>query len=182
VRATGFYEIFFNPIVALDTSGDLAPLTNRIGVRVFGAEGEARLDTGSRASAWVNASWFRAVDVATPDAFSLLTDLPQARLNAGLSLPLWELLNLDLLLQVGSERRSDARAGLEILHRWRIPAYSAVAAQLRTELFADRFTAALTVQNALDEDRVDDAPRMDRTPGGVPRGGRTIYGSITATY
>ena len=40
----------------------------------------------------------------------------------------------------------------------------------------------LTVRNALDEERVDDATRMDRVPGGVPRGGRTISGSISASY
>jgi len=182
LRATGFFDNFSSPIVALDTSGDLAPLTNRLGVRVFGAEAEARVETGSRLSGWANISWFRAVDVATPPAFQLLTELPQVRFNAGLSLPVWDLLDLDLLLEVGSERRSDARAGLEILHRWRIPAYSFAVAQLRTQTIADRFTAALTFRNALDEDRVDDAPRMDRTPGGVPRGGRTIYASLSATY
>jgi outer membrane receptor protein involved in Fe transport len=182
LRATGFFENFSSPIVALDTSGDLVPLSNRLGVRVFGLEGEARLDTGSRTSAWANTSWFRAIDVATPPAFQLLTEIPQARLNAGVSLPIWDVLNLDLLIQVGSERRSGARGGLEILRRWRIPAYSSVAAQLRTEVLADRFTAALTVRNALDEEQIDDAPRMDRVPGGVPRGGRTIYGSISASY
>jgi len=182
LRATGFFDNFSSPIVALDTTGDLAPFTNRLGVRVFGAEAEARVDTGARFSGWANTSWFRAVDVATPPAFQLLTELPQVRFNAGLSLPVWDLLDLDLLLEVGSERRSDARTGLEILHRWRIPAYSSAVAQLRTQTLADRFTAALTLRNALDEERVDDAARMDRTPGGIPRGGRTIYASLSAAY
>ena len=182
LRAAGFFEWFSGPIVALDTSGDLVPLSNRPGVYVVGAEAEARLETGSRASGWANTSWFRAMDAATPSAFQLLTEVPQLRFNSGFTLPVWELLDLDVLVQVGTERRSNARTGLELLRRWRIPASSSIVVQLRTGPIAGHFTGALTVRNALDEDRVDDAPRMDRTPGGVPRGGRSIFGSISMSY
>ena len=182
LRAAGFFEWFSGPIVALDTSGDLVPLSNRPGVYVVGAEAEARLETGSRASGWANTSWFRAMDAATPSAFQFLTEVPQLRFNSGFTLPVWELLDLDVLVQVASERRSNARTGLELLRRWRIPASSSIVVQLRTGPIAGHFTGALTVRNALDEDRVDDAPRMDRTPGGVPRGGRSIFGSISMSY
>ncbi|HZN92320.1 MAG TPA: TonB-dependent receptor [Myxococcales bacterium] len=182
LRAAGFFEWFSSPVVALDTAGDLVPLSNRPGVYVVGAEAEARLETGSRASGWANTSWFRAMDAATPSAFQLLTEVPQLRFNSGFTLPVWELLDLDVLVQVASERRSNARTGLELLRRWRIPASSSIVVQLRTGPIAGHFTGALTVRNALDEDRVDDAPRMDRVPGGVPRGGRSIFGSISMSY
>jgi outer membrane receptor for ferrienterochelin and colicin len=147
---------------------------------VLGAEGEARLDVSRRTRAWLNASFFRAEDSQARASFRLLTDTPQARLNAGLSMPLGGWLNLDLTVELGAERRNNSRSALEALRRYRLPAYNVVTAQLRTETFADFLTFALTARNLFESDLADDAYRPDRMPGGVPREGFSAFFTMRA--
>ncbi len=182
LRANGFYESFTNPIAAVDTSGNVVPLHNRQGVRVFGLEGEARLEASKRANAWVNASWFRAEDVGPPSHLKLLTDTPQARFNAGLSLPLGDYLSFDVVVRVGAERRNNSRTVLELIRRWRIPTYALVTAQLRTEPLADHFELALVGHNLFDHDHVDDVPRADRITALLPREGVAVFATVRARY
>ncbi|MFZ5469417.1 MAG: TonB-dependent receptor plug domain-containing protein [Myxococcota bacterium] len=170
LRGAVYYQHFTNPIALVDTTGNIVPLRNRQqGVRVFGAEGEARLEASERANAWVNASWFRAEDLETATQARLLTDVPQARFNAGTSMPLGEWMNLDLLVRVGSERRNNSRSVLELVRRWKIPSYALVSAQLRTQRIADHFELSLAGHNLFSHDWVDDVPRADRVPGLLPR-------------
>lgn len=182
IQGNVFLQSFTHPIAAVDTSGNIIPLRNREGVRVWGAEGSARVELSRRASAWANASFFRAVDTETPDDFQLLTDTPQARFNAGLTLPLGPYLNFDVYAQIGSERRNLSRTVLEQIRRYSIPAYSLVTAQLRTERIADHFELALVGHNVFDVQRFDDVPRPDRITGLLPREGLWASLILTASY
>ncbi|MBI3183025.1 MAG: TonB-dependent receptor [Myxococcales bacterium] len=182
LRGNAFYARFTNPIAQVDTSGNIVPLRNRQGVQVYGLEGEARLEASARANAWVNASWHRAMDVETPTPFWLLTDTPQARLNAGVSMPLGDFLNLDLTVRTGSERRNASRSVLELVRRWKAPAYTLVTAQLRSEPIAEHFEVALVGHNLLDQDYVDDVPRPDRITALLPREGASAFLTVRASY
>lgn len=176
LRGNLFYESFSNPIAAVDDTGNVVPLRNRTeGLRVFGAETEARLEVSERANTWVNASWFRAQDLESE--LGLLTDTPQLRLNAGMSMPIGKWLNFDLNVRIGVERRNNSRSVLEYMRRYRLPTYTLVGAQLRTEPLFGHVQVALSGQNLLDVDYADDAPRPDRMPGMVPREG--LAGFIT---
>ncbi len=182
LRGTLFYESFVNPIAPVDDSGNVIPVRNRMGVRVIGAEGEARLAVSPRATTWVNASWFRAFDLEAVDSGDLLTEVPQVRLNAGLSVPIGSLLNLDLIARVGAERRNNARSKLEYLRRYRLPAYTLLTVQLRTELISRHLQLTLAGHNLLDQANADDAPRPDRMPGMVPREGFSGFLTLRAFY
>ncbi len=174
LRGNLFYQSFGNPIAAVDDSGNVIPLRNRIeGVQVFGAEGEARLEASERAHTWVNASWFRARDLEAD--LALLTDVPQLRMNAGMSMPIGEYLNFDLLVKIGVERRNNSRTPLEYLRRYRLPPYALVGAQLRSERLFDRVEVTVSGQNLLNLEYADDAPRPDRMPGSIPREGASAF-------
>lgn len=166
-----FWESFTHPIVQLDTSGNIVPTSNRQGIRVLGAEGELRLELGGRASTWLGASWARAEDLETPTSFRLLTDVPQARLNAGMTLPVGPYLLFDVVFRSGAERRSNSRTVLELVRHYRISAYSLVNAQLRTERLWDHVDLVLLVENVFNQEWADDAVRPDRVTGQVPREG-----------
>jgi len=181
LRANAFFESFSSPIAAVDTSGNIVPVRNRdLGVRVYGVEAEARLEASRRATAWVNASLFRAEDLELPESQRYLTDTPQARFNAGLSMPIGDLVNFDLVVRTGAERRNNTRSILELIRRYKIPAYSTITAQLRSEPIADHFELALVVQNAFDSDQRDDVPRPDRVPGLLPREGVSAFLTLRA--
>ncbi|RYF26476.1 MAG: hypothetical protein EOO23_08520, partial [Comamonadaceae bacterium] len=44
-----------------------------------------------------------------PEQARLLTDVPQARFNAGVSMPLGDWVNLDVVVRSGAERRNNSR-------------------------------------------------------------------------
>lgn len=176
LRGGFFYQSFADAIAAVDLSGDVTPLSNRLGVRSLGAEAEARMDISRRANVWLNASFFRDWDLETAlPNYWLLTDLPQGRLNLGVSMPIGEWLDVDLTLETGTERRNDARSALEVLRRYRIPAYHLISAQVRTERLFDAFELALVVRNLFQQDLVDDPFRPDRVTGLVPREGLSAF-------
>ncbi|MDQ3265587.1 MAG: TonB-dependent receptor [Myxococcota bacterium] len=177
LRANVFFSYLNNAIAPTDISGNVIPISNRLGVRVLGAEAEARLEVTERARAWVNASWFRAEDLEAREPVRLLTDTPQWQVNANISMPVGDWLNVDLLLQSGAERRNLGRTPLENIRRWRLPAYSLIGVQLRTERVFEHWEASLSVHNAFAFDLADDSFRMDRMPGGVPREG--VAGQLT---
>ncbi|WP_395849169.1 TonB-dependent receptor domain-containing protein [Cystobacter fuscus] len=181
LRGNAFYEGFSHPIAAVDTSGNIVPVRNReLGVRVYGVEGEARLEASKRATAWVNASLFRAEDLELPANHLYLTDTPQARFNAGISMPIGDIINFDLVVRAGAERRNNTRSVLELVRRYRIPAYNLITAQVRTEPIADHFELALLVQNVFDFDLRDDVPRPDRIPNLLPREGLSAFLTLRA--
>ncbi|RKI69975.1 hypothetical protein D7X55_10585 [Corallococcus sp. AB049A] len=183
VRANAFLQNFASPITPVDTSGNIVPLRNReLGVRVYGVEAEARLEASKRAAAWVNASLSRAQDLELPDQARLLTDVPQARFNAGVSMPLGDWLNLDVVVRSGAERRNNNRSTLELIRRYEIPAYSLITAQLRTEPIWEHFEVTLYAQNLFDHDLRDDVPRSDRVTGLLPREGVSGYLTLRAFY
>ncbi len=178
VRFAGgaFYDSYLNPIARVDTTGTSAPLRNRVpGVRAFGLEGEGQLELSARTRFWVNASWFRAEDLETPEPFRLITDVPQARFNIGATLPVGEHLNLDLLARFSSERRNNSRSVLEHVRRYTLPGQTIIGAQLRTEPLAGHFELALLGQNVFSQRYADDAPQPERLPGLVPREGAAAY-------
>ncbi|RKH67201.1 TonB-dependent receptor plug domain-containing protein [Corallococcus aberystwythensis] len=183
VRANAFLQNFASPITPVDTSGNIVPLRNReLGVRVYGVEAEARLEASKRAVAWVNASLSRAQDLELPDQSRLLTDVPQARFNAGVSMPLGDWVNLDVVVRSGAERRNNNRSTLELIRRYEIPAYSLITAQLRTEPIWEHFEVTLFAQNLFDHDLRDDVPRPDRVSGLLPREGVSGYLTLRAFY
>ncbi len=183
VRATGFFQNFSNPIQPVDLTGNLVPYSNRPqGVRVFGFEAEARAELSGRSAVFVNASFFRAEDNATLPAGRLLTVTPQARLNAGFSLPLGPYLNFDVTTRFAAERRNNSRSTLELIRRYRLPGYLLVGAALRSELLFDHVELAVIAQNVFDFDYADDVPRPDRITAGVPREGVFVFGTVKVEF
>ncbi|MCY1042311.1 TonB-dependent receptor [Corallococcus sp. bb12-1] len=183
VRGNAFLQNFSSPITPVDTSGNIVPLRNReLGVRVYGVEAEARLEASKRAAAWVNASLSRAQDLELPGQSRLLTDVPQARFNAGVSMPLGDWVNLDVVVRSGAERRNNSRSTLELIRRYKIPAYSLITAQLRSEPIMEHFEVTLFAQNLFDHDLRDDVPRPDRISGLLPREGVSGYLTLRAFY
>lgn len=185
VRVNGFFNNFTDPIMAVDTSGNVIPLQNRsLGVRVAGAEAEARLEVTSRAYTFLNYSMFRAWDLASPEGFQYLTDVPQYRLNWAAQIPLGRWVNFSVLAQAGAERRNNGRSSLEVLRHWQVPAYFLFGAQLRSEPLFDHVDLALTAQNVFNYDLKDDVPRPDagRMPGLLPREGFGVYGTLRARF
>ncbi|GHG84078.1 TonB-dependent receptor [Comamonas sp. JC664] len=183
LRANAYVAFFGSPIVPVDTSGNIVPLRNReLGVRVYGVEGEARLEASKRAYAWLNASISRAEDLELPAQSRLLTDTPQARFNAGVSMPIGAYVNFDVVVRTGAERRNNSRSVLELIRRYKIPSYSLITAQLRTEPILDHFEVALVAHNLFDNDLRDDVPRPDRVPGLLPREGMSGFLTVRAQY
>ncbi|WP_342374449.1 TonB-dependent receptor [Myxococcus stipitatus] len=183
LRANAYLEIFASPIVPVDTSGNIVPLRNReLGVRVYGIEGEARLEASKRANAWFNASISRAQDMELPAHSRLLTDTPQARFNAGVSMPIGAWVNFDLVVRAGAERRNNNRSVLELIRRYKIPAYSLITAQIRSEPILDIWEVTLVAHNVFDTDLRDDVPRPDRVPGNLPREGMSGYLTVRAHF
>ncbi len=183
LRASGFFQNFANPIAVVDTTGNLVPYTNRpAGVRIFGAEAEARVELSQRSAVFLNASFFRAEDNATVAAARLLTDTPQARLNAGFTLPIGPYLNFDVTSRFAAERRNNSRSTLELIRRYRLPGTFLVGAALRTELLFDHLELAVTGQNVFDFDYADDVPRPDRITAGVPREGVLLFATVKVDF
>ncbi|QDE91174.1 hypothetical protein BHS06_20565 [Myxococcus xanthus] len=183
LRANAYVALFGSPIVPVDTSGNIVPLRNReLGVRVYGVEGEARLEASKRAYAWLNASISRAEDLELPAQSRLLTDTPQARFNAGVTMPIGAYVNFDVVVRTGAERRNNSRSVLELIRRYKIPSYSLITAQLRTEPILEHFEVALVAHNLFDNDLRDDVPRPDRVPGLLPREGMSGFLTVRAHY
>jgi outer membrane receptor protein involved in Fe transport len=183
LKAGAFFERSSNAIALIDTTGNLVPYSNRpAGVQSWGIEGEARLEVTPRAVAWLNAAWQRAQDLGTPPSGRLLTDVPQVRFNGGVSLPLGPYLNIDLVLRYHSERRNNSRSVLEQIRRYTLPAYTTVAAQLRTEPLFEHLELVVLGQNVFTFDYSDDVPRPDRMPGGVPREGLLVFGTVRVSF
>jgi outer membrane receptor protein involved in Fe transport len=185
LRGNGFYNNFSDPIMAIDTSGNIIPLSNRkLGVRVWGAEADVRFEISSRAYTFLNYSWFRATDLAAPEGYQYLTDVPQYRFNWAAQLPLGRHFDFALLTQLGAERRNNARSQLEALRHYQIDSYALVGAQVRTEQLAEHFDFALTAQNVFQFDLFDDVPRPDtgRMPGLLPREGVGVYLTARARF
>ncbi len=183
MRGTFFYDRFSNPIAMVDSTGNLMPYTNRPeGVQALGIEGDARLELGRRMQVWGNVSWVRAEDLGTPASARLLTDVPQARFNVGLTLPFGPWLLIDLSTSYASERRNASRSVLELIRRYTLPGYSTVMAQLRTEPLFDHLELAVTGQNVFSFDYADDAIRPDRITAGVPRDLVLVFGSAKVRF
>ncbi|AEI67871.1 TonB-dependent receptor domain-containing protein [Corallococcus macrosporus] len=183
LRANAYVALFGSPIVPVDTSGNIVPLRNReLGVRVYGVEGEARLEASKRAYAWLNASISRAEDLELPAQSRLLTDVPQARFNAGVTMPIGAYVNFDVVVRTGAERRNNSRSVLELIRRYKIPSYSLITAQLRTEPILEHFEVALVAHNLFDNDLRDEVPRPDRIPNLLPREGMSGYLTVRAHY
>jgi outer membrane receptor protein involved in Fe transport len=170
LKANGFFERVSNAIVQVDTSGNLMPHANRLlGVQAVGIEGEARLELTRRLSVWLNASWVRAEDLTAPTQSRILTDVPQVRMNGGVSLPLGRWLNVDVVGRFASERRNNSRSVLELIRRYTLPGNATVTAQLRTEPLFDHVELIVLGQNVFNFEYADDAWRPDRVTSGVPR-------------
>jgi outer membrane receptor protein involved in Fe transport len=178
LRGAGFFSNLSNAIASIDTTGNIIPVGNRTaGVRAFGLEGEARYELG-RGAAFVNVAWVRAEDLLTPSAARLLTDVPQVRLNMGITVPIGPWLLLDVVARLSAERRNLSRSVLELLRRYKLPAYATVGAQLRTPLLFDHLELSVLGQNVFDVEYADDAARPDRVTAGVPREGVSFFGTI----
>lgn len=170
LKANAFFERITNAIVQVDTSGNLVPYRNRLlGVQAVGVEGDARFELTQRFAVWVNASWVRAEDLTAPTQSRILTDVPQIRMNGGVSLPLGRWLNIDLAARFASERRNNSRSVLELIRRYTLPGNATVTAQLRTEPLFDHLELIALGQNVFNFEYADDATRPERVTAGVPR-------------
>ena len=170
LRGDVFWNRLSNYILAVDTSGNDAPLQNRDpGIDVKGVELELRFEASARANAFVNATYFHAVDLAAvASQFENITDVPQYRLNLGLQLPVGPYLDFDLVAELGAERRNSDLSKLQALHHYAIPAYALVNAQLRTETLFEHLELGLAAYNLLQQSYQDDVPRPDRVPDLLP--------------
>lgn len=170
LKANAFFERITNAIVQVDTSGNLVPYRNRLlGVQAVGVEGDARFELTQRFAVWVNVSWVRAEDLTAPTQSRILTEVPQIRMNGGLSIPLGRWLNIDLAARFASERRNSSRSVLELIRRYTLPGHATVTAQLRTEPLFDHLELIALGQNVFNFEYADDATRPDRVTAGVPR-------------
>jgi len=97
-------------------------------------------------------------------------------------MPIGDWVNFDVVLRAGAERRNNSRSVLELIRRYKIPAYSLITAQVRTEPIAEHFEVALVAHNLFDHDMRDDVPRPDRVPGLLPREGQSVYLTLRARY
>jgi outer membrane receptor protein involved in Fe transport len=159
------------------------PYANRpLGEQAVGLEGEARLELTPRATVWLNTSWVRAEDLGTPASARLLTDVPQVRFNAGVSLPLGPYLAFDVVFRYASERRNNSRSVLELIRRYSLPAYATVAAQLRTELLFEHLELSVLGQNVFNMEYADDAARPDRVAAGVPRETVQVFANAKVVF
>ncbi|HEY3452774.1 MAG TPA: TonB-dependent receptor [Myxococcales bacterium] len=185
LRGNGFANLYTDPILAVDDSGNVIPLKNRPqGVNVFGAEAELRFEVSSRAFTFLNYSFFRAYDLAAPEGFQYLTDVPQYRVNWAAQIPIGKWVNFALLVQAGAERRNNGRSKLEVLRHYQIPAYLLFGAQLRTEPIFDHMDVAIAAQNVTNYDLKDDVPRPDagRMSGLLPREGFSANLTVRARF
>jgi outer membrane receptor protein involved in Fe transport len=183
LKGNAFFERISNAIVQVDTSGNLVPYANRLlGVQAVGLEGEARLELTRRLSGWVNVSWVRAEDLTTPQQARILTDVPQIRVNGGVSLPIGKFLNVDLVGRYVSERRNNSRSVLELIRRYTLPGYATFTAQLRTEPLFDHLELVVLGQNVFNFEYADDAYRPDRVTAGVPRETWQVFGQAKVSF
>lgn len=185
LRGNGFANLYTDPIMAVDDSGNVIPLKNREqGVNVFGCEAELRFEVSSRAFTFLNYSYFRAYDLAAPEGFQYLTDVPQHRVNWAAQIPLGRWINFSVLAQAGAERRNNGRSKLEVLRHYQIPAYLLFGAQLRTEPLFDHLDVALSATNVTNYDLKDDVPRPDagRMTGLLPREGINANLTLRARF
>lgn len=183
LKANAFFERISNAIVQIDTSGNLVPYANRIlGVQAVGLEGEARLELSRRLTGWVNVSWVRPEDLTTPVQARILTDVPQIRVNGGVSVPVGRWLNIDLIGRYVSERRNNSRSVLELIRRYTLPGFATFSAQLRTEPLFDHLEIVILGQNVFNFEYADDVPRPDRVTAGVPRETWQVFGQAKVRF
>jgi hypothetical protein len=179
IRASAFLEHAARAIERVDDNGNVETITNRGDAVVAGAEawGRARFGAGR---VFGQLSWFRGAFIADECALfadcSLLTETPQLRADVGGEVPVgigW----LGVWIELGSERRNNARTDLERLRPFRAAAYSLLNVGFESEpLFGLR--AFAQVQNVLDAAHADDLPRPDRVPGLMPRAGVAAFAGI----
>ncbi|RLB53995.1 MAG: hypothetical protein DRI34_12660 [Deltaproteobacteria bacterium] len=157
-------------IIGLDPGGSAPSYQNDEALDIMGCELEADFRFGRRSHLWMNGSWFRASVHASGQArSSYLTDSPQLRFNLGLDVELADWLNLYLDVRLGAERRNNVRRPLEMLHAFRIPAYSLLRVGLFTQpLLFGHLGFFAYADNLLGQDMRDPAPRPDRLPGLIP--------------
>jgi hypothetical protein len=87
-----------------------------------------------------------------------------------------------VVVRAGAERRNNSRSVLELIRRYKIPAYSLITAQLRTEPLFGHFEVTAVAHNLFDHDFRDEVPRPDRVPGLLPREGLAGYFTVRARY
>jgi outer membrane receptor protein involved in Fe transport len=186
VGGNAFVTQISKSIDRIDYTGAKDPLNNSEGRILVGTELDARVEFTAGSYLYTTFGWFRAwqnaIDEETgesiPDSPTLLTDVPQYRLNIGANLEVGDLADLHLLMMFGGERRNNVRSTLETIRTYSIPAYALVNVTLRSKKIMDLFGFELTLRNVLDYNYLDDVPRPDRVQGLLPREG--VAGYITA--
>lgn len=170
LRGVVFAE-WIQDAVGIDRNGSVPAYDNLEDIDVVGVEVELAAWFGPRNRLLVNGSWFRAaIDSAAKPRAGVIADVPQLRLNLGLDLAVLSWLNAHLGLRYGSQRRNNVREPLELLHAFRIPAYTLVRVGVTTEPFLfGHLVLFAHLTNLFDHPMRDPAPRPDRLPGLVPR-------------
>ena len=186
VAGNAYYSQIRNAIDRIDESGTQEPLVNSGGRDVLGYELDGRVEFTAGSYLYSTFSWFRAWQkvydldsgAELSDQESLLTAIPQYRLNVGVHLEIGEMADVHLLTMFGGERRNNVRSTLESLRTWRIPAYALVNLSIRSKPIMDLFGFELSLYNLLDFPYQDDVPRPDRVSGLLPREGSSAFLSM----
>lgn len=186
VGGNAFFTQIRKSIDRIDESGAQDPLQNAGGRDILGYELDARVEFTAGSYMYCTFGWFRAWQKVFDDetgaedteAATLLTDVPQYRLNIGANLEIGEIADLHLLTMFGGERRNNMRSTLEAIRTYKIPAYALVNLSVRSKKMWDIFGVELSLRNVLDYRYLDDVPRPDRVVGLLPREGVGAYASI----
>lgn len=181
-----FYTQIRNSIDRIDWTGTREQLNNYGGRDIVGAEFDARVEFTSGSYLYSTFGWFRAwqrvQDPDDPDVLieetSLLTDVPQYRLNIGANVEIGELGDLHILTMVGGERRNNIRSTLESIRTFTIKPYALIGVNFRSRPLWDMVGFQLTLRNVLNYPYLDDVPRPDRVIGLLPRERIAGYASI----
>jgi outer membrane receptor protein involved in Fe transport len=183
--ANAFYTQIRKSIDRIDESGTQEPMRNSGGRDLLGYELDGRVEFTAGSYLYSTFGWFRAwqkvFDIDTgeelPEASTLITDVPQYRLNVGAHLEVGDVADLHMLTMFGGERRNNMRSTLESLRTFKIPAYALVHVSLRSKPIFDLFGFELSLYNLLDYPYKDDVARPDRVTGLLPREGVAAYAS-----
>ncbi len=193
IETSGHFSEVSNAIEKIDTKGDQNNLSNQGCYYVFGAEAntEARFQDGSYT--FFNVAWYRSYwqdldaagnsncqmgflrDESSKNKCSLITNLPQLRVNAGMNLMLGRLGSLYMVAELGSQRHNNMRSNLEEQRQFQIAPYTLFNVSFRSRPFFNYFVLHGSIFNLFNFYTQDDVARPDNLPGLVPREGTAFY-------
>ncbi len=193
LETSGHFSRVSNAIEKIDIKSDQNNLSNNGRYSVFGAEANTKALFPGGSYAFFNISWYRSywqeLDAAGSQSCqtgllwngdlknkcSLITNLPQLRVNTGMNLMLGHLGSLYMAAELGSQRRNNVRSDLEKQRSFHIDPYTLFNISFRSQPFFNYFVLHGSIFNLFNFYTQDDVARPDNLPGLVPREGTTFY-------